>query len=329
MDNFKIKVFRVLASNLNLSRASQALCLSRQSVTQHVKTLEEELGSALFVRKGNSIALTAAGQALLPFAEKIESICNAAQGAVAGAGGARERRLALGASTTIVQYLLPYFIANFAAENPQISITVNSGNTDSVLAALKRRRIQLALVEQPSDREELHIETFLHDRMVLAVPPNHQWAGHEIDVCRLKGEPFLMREMGSGSRRAVEAALARAGFTKQDLAVEMEFDSTEGLLNAVEAGLGVAIISRQAVKNRKALGGVKLVKVRGLHMSNSMFIASRSAESPACEAAVFRSFLLSEARRLTGPNLFVLPRPHGERTDSNVEPIGQFAEQIL
>lgn len=329
MDNFKIKIFRVLASNLNLSRAAQALCLSRQSVTQHVKALEEELGTPLFVRKANSIELTAGGQTLLSYAEKIESLCSAAQSAVAGVAETGRRRLALGASRTIAQYLLPNLIANFAAENPRVSITAISGNTDSVLVALKRRQIQLALIERPADHEEIHVETFLQDRMVLAVPANHEWAGREVDTSQLKGEPFLMREVGSGSRRAVQASLARAGFTKQDLTVVMEFDSTEGLLNAVEAGLGVTIISRWTVRNRAALGGVKLARVRGMQLSNPFLIASRAFETPTCEAAAFRSFLLSEARSLTRSDSYILPRKRVEGTDDNIVPIDVRAEQAL
>lgn len=329
MDNFRIKVFQVLASNLNLSRAGRVLCLSRQSVTQHVKALEKELGTTLFVRRGSSFALTSGGQTLLSYAEKIESLCSAAQSAVAEVAGRRECRLALGASRTIAQYLLPNLIAKFAAENPRVSITAISGNTDSMLVALKRQRIELALIENPAEHEDVHVVTFLHDRMVLAVPANHEWAGSDVDVSQLKGEPFLMREVGSGSRRAVEAAFARAGFMKHDLSVVMEFDSTEGLLNAVEAGLGVAIVSRQAVRNRPALGGVRLVKVRGIQLSSPFQIADRAGETPTCEAAVFRSFLMSEARELTGSNLYILSRKQIERPSDNIVPIGVRFEQSL
>ena len=329
MDDFRIKIFRVLASNLDLSKAGQVLCLSRQTVTQHVRALEEELGTPLFVRKENSIALTAGGQVLLSYAEKIESLCRDAQTAVVKAGGAKARCLALGASTAIAQHMLSDWIEKFAAESPHISIAVSSGNTDSMLTALMEGQIQLAIVEQPLDCEDVHVETFLQSQMVLVVPPNHEWAGCEIDACRLKGEPFLMREVGSGSRRTVEAALAHAGVAKQDLTVVMEFDSTDRLLNAVEAGLGIAIVSQQEFKNRNALGEVRLAQVHGLRLSSSMFIVSRAAEPLEYEAAMFRQFLLDRASTLTGGNLYVLPRTRIDHRDKNVAPMYVRAEQML
>src|SRR5271170_1329272 len=248
IENFRIRVFRAVAQHLNFSRAAEELLLTQPAVTQQIKALEDEYGVPLFDRSGGRIALTSAGKSLLPYANQLKEIADEAYEAVTGAAGNKGGKLALGASQTIGQYLLPNLVAAFLGENPRVAVTAISGNTDAMLEALAARRIQLAMVEGPGLRKDLHIEHFMEDQMVLVVPASHEWADHEITLEEFKSAPLLMREFGSGSRRVVERALAKAGLKKKDIHTTMELDSTEGLLSAVEAGLGITFVSRWAVR---------------------------------------------------------------------------------
>jgi LysR family transcriptional regulator, transcriptional activator of the cysJI operon len=299
MENFRLKVFRVVASHLNFSRAAEELFLTQPAVTQQIKALEDEYGVPLFDRSGGRITLTASGQALLPYALKLKEISEEAYTAVASASGKHGGRLALGASQTIGQYILPNLVAGFLRENPRVSVTATSGNTDEILEALAARKIHLALIEGPALRKDIHIEPFMEDLMVLVVPASHEWADHEVELDALKGAPLLMREFGSGSRRVVENALGRAGLGKKDLKTSMELDSTEGLLSAVEAGLGVTFVSRWAVRNQLSLGTLKLAQVRGLTLSRMFSIAYPAGPEPTGNASAFRSFLLAHSPELT------------------------------
>lgn len=298
MENFRLKVFRVVAHHLNFSRAAEELLLTQPAVTQQIKALEDDYGAPLFDRTGGHIALTAAGKALLPYAEQIRSISDEARAAVAGASGKLGGQLALGASQTIAQYLLPNFIAAFLRENPRVSITAVSGNTDAILESLMAHRIHLAMVEGPPQRKDVHLEHFMDDEMVLVVPACHEWADREIQLPDLTKAPLLVREFGSGSRRAVENALTEAGVKKRDLKISMELDSTEGLLSAVEAGLGVAFVSRWAVRGQLSLGTVKLSRVRGLQLSRKFSIVYPSGPEPSGNTGAFRLFLLTQAKKL-------------------------------
>ena len=299
MENFRLKVFRVVATHLNFSRAAEELLLTQPAVTQQIKALEDEYGVPLFDRSGGRIALTPGGAALLPFAEKLKAISDEAFAAVASAAGKHGGKLALGASQTIGQYLLPKLVAGFLRENPRISITAASGNSDAMLEALVAHRIQLALIEGPALRKDIHVEPFMEDQMVLVVPASHEWADHEIDISLLKAAPLLMREFGSGSRRVVENALAKAGLKKKEINVRMELDSTEGLLSAVEAGLGVTFVSRWAVRNQLSLGTLKLARVRNLKLSRMLSLAYPAGPAPTGSAGAFRAFLLSQSNELT------------------------------
>ena len=295
IENFRMSVFRAVAHHLSFSRAAEELLLTQPAVTQQIKALEEELGVALFDRGGGRISLTPGGAALLPFAEQLRTLGEQALTAVAAAYGQQAGELSVGASQTIAQYVFPTFIAGFLHENPKIRLTARSGNTDEMLAALIAGDIQLALVEGPAQRNDVHIEPFMEDHMVLVVPASHEWAGQEITLRELQSQPLLTREFGSGSRRIVEHALAAAGLKIKDLNIRMELDSTEGLLNGVEAGLGVTFVSRWAVRNQLALGTLKLSWIKGLKLSRSFSLAYPAGPEPSGSAGAFRIFLLGHA----------------------------------
>ena len=295
IENFRLTVFRAVAHHLSFSRAAEELLLTQPAVTQQIKALEEQFGVPLFHRAGGRISLTPGGAALLPFARQMKELSDASMAAVADAYGQQAGELSLGASQTIAQYLLPTFIAAFLQTNPQVRITARSGNTDQMLGALVSGEIQLALLEGPEQRTDLHIEPFMEDHMALVVPSSHEWAGETISLNELRAQPLLTREFGSGSRRIVEQALANAGLKTKDLFIRMELDSTEGLLSAVEAGLGVTFVSRWAVRNQLALGTLKLARVEGLKLSRSFSLAYPAGPEPWGSVGAFRTFLLSHA----------------------------------
>jgi DNA-binding transcriptional LysR family regulator len=240
MENFRLKVFRTAARHLNFRMAAEELLLTQPAITQQVKALESELGVALFDRAGGKLSLSPAGAALLPFAEKLADLAQQARQAVAATTNSNAGALTVAASQTIGQYLLPRLIAAFLAENPKVEITVIGGNTQTVLEALADHRAQIALIEGPALRQDVHVEPFMEDHMVCVVPVGHDWADEEVQLSQLHDVPLVTRELGSGSRRIVEHAIERAGLNLRDLRIHMTFDSTEGLLSAVEAGLGVA-----------------------------------------------------------------------------------------
>ena len=298
MENFRLKVFRVVAAHLNFSRAAEELLLTQPAVTQQIKALENEYGTPLFDRTGGHIVLTPSGKVLLPYALKLKEISDEASAAVAGAAGRLGGQLAVGASQTIGQYLLPALLAEFLRENPRITVSARSGNTDEIITALSQHAIEIALIEGPAGRKDVHTEPFMEDHMVLVVPASHEWADVDVDAAALKGAPLLVREFGSGSRRVVERALGKAGVQRKDMNIRMELDSTEGLLSGVEAGLGIAFVSRWAVRNQIALGTLKIARVRGVNLSRMLSMAYPLGPEPSGNPGALRAFLLSRASDL-------------------------------
>ena len=275
MENFRLRVFRAVARHLNFRVAAEELLLTQPAVTQQitsprVRTLRRPLRSQR--RPGRSH--TRSRKALLPYADQLAALAEEAREAVTTTAGDTAGRLAIAASQTIGQYLLPRLIAGFLKDYPRVEITVTGGNTQAVLEALVEHRVQLALIEGPAMRRDVKIEPFMEDHMVCDVPPGHEWADEEVNLADLRHAVLVTRELGSGSRRIVEQALEEAGLPIKELHLGMTFDSTEGLLSAVEAGLGIAFVSRWAVRNQLALGTLRLARVRGLKLGRMFSIAT-------------------------------------------------------
>ena len=298
MENFRLRVFRAVAHRLNFRMAAEELLLTQSAVTQQIKALESELDVPLFDRAGGRVCLTPAGVALLPFAERLAALSEEAREAVAATAGGSAGRLALGASQTIGQYLLPKLIAGFLQENPKVEISVLGGNTQTILEALVEHKVQLCLIEGPAMRRDVQVEPFMQDHMVCVVPAGHEWADEEIEAKELQQAKMVARELGSGSRRIVEQAFEKAGLDLKKLGLVMTFDSTEGLLSAVEAGLGIAFVSRWAVRNQLALGTLKLARVRGLELGRMFSLATVQGPEPAGLTRSFHRFVLERAEQL-------------------------------
>ena len=258
IENFKLKVFRVVADSLNFRRAAEELHLTQPAITSQIKTLEESLGIALFDRLGRDISLTPAGATLLEYVRQIEAISNEAVAALAPFGGQEGVELSIGASHTIAVYLLPKVLSELLREWPKLRIHVMGGSTNEVLQALAAHKIGAGLIEAPAFRPDLKIEVFDEDELTLIVRPDHRWARKPVlKAAELVQEPILLREVGSGMRRFVEEYLERNGVLRQQLRTTVDMNSTEGIIAAVEAGLGVGFVPCLALEKALKIGSVK------------------------------------------------------------------------
>jgi len=258
MGNFRLKVFRAVARYLNFRRAAEELCLTQPAVTLQIKALEQDLGVQLFDRSGAHITLTPAGAMLLKYAGKIEKLEAATLAALAPFSEGERGELRIGASLTIAQYILPHLLGAFQQQHPQVRPIVTTCNTEQVLEALVAHRVSVGFIEGPTMRRDVWTEVFLEDEIVLIVPPAHEWSERGfIDPEELMQERLLMRERGSGTRRVVEMALQKRGVKVKHLHLGMEFDSTEGITTAVEAGLGIGFASLWSISKELQVGSLR------------------------------------------------------------------------
>ena len=292
LENFRLKVFRAVAEQLSFRKAGEQLYLTQPAVTLQIKTLEEELGSRLFQRSASGVTLTEAGRILAGYAEQLGRLAEQAENELAGLKGEAAGQLALGASTTIAQYVLPPLLAAFARRYPAVHLQVASENTERIAEGVAGGRFGLGLIEGPALRRDLKTEVWIEDEMVVVVPTGHQWAeAGTIAAKQLASVPLVMRERGSGSRHVVEQGLQEAGLRLGSLKIAMELDSTEAILSCIEAGLGIGFASVWAVEQRGRKGSLVKVRIESHRMKRNFSFVLPPGPALSASAGVMMRFL--------------------------------------
>ncbi|MGA7884500.1 MAG: LysR family transcriptional regulator [Acidobacteriaceae bacterium] len=297
MENFRLKVFRTVADESSFRRAAERLHLSQPAVSQQIRALEEELGTALFDRGSGRVRLTDAGAVLLGYARKGARLAEDALAALEKARGETVGELRIGASMTVTQYLLPHMLSAFLQQHPKVRVSVTSGNTERIVAALGAGEIALAMIEGPVSSREVFRQRILEDQMVLIVGRRYAWPGApRVAPQALTEVPLLMRERGSGSRRVVEMALRNVGLRRKDLHIAMDLDSIVAIVSGVEAGLGAAFVSEWAIRKEVRLGTVRVIPVEGLDIRRDFTLIRAFGPVPEGPAGAFERFALAEAQ---------------------------------
>lgn len=303
IENFRVVVFRAVAEQRSFRKAAEELYLTQPAVSLQIKALEEDLGVQLFNRTGPHITLTEAGRILLEYALRSSALLAQAEDEIAALGGEHAGQLALGASTTIAQYVLPRLLGEFCRQHPRVHPTLISGNTEQIVEAVEKQKVALGLIEGPARSRGVKTDPFLGDELVLIVSAAHPWAErNSISCSEIALIPLLMRERGSGTRHVIEMALEQHGLKRKSLQIVMELDSTEAIKSAVEAGLGGGFVSRWAIaKDLRLNNNFKIVEVEGLSIKRQFLLAYASGPELHGLAIEFRKFLTARAgpRRTT------------------------------
>ena len=297
LENFRLMVFRAVAEQLSFRKAAEELYLTQPAVSLQIKALEEDLGVQLFDRSGAHITMTPAGRVLLEYAAQVNAHLVQAEREIAALSGEHVGQLALGASTTIAQYVLPRLLGEFCREHPRVHSTLISGNTEHIVEAVEKQRIALGFIEGPARSREVKTEPYLEDELVLIASTAHELAERNSVSCsEIASIPLLMRERGSGTRHVIEMALEHQGVKRNSLHIVMELDSTEAIKSAVEAGLGIGFVSRWAIAKDLRLGNnFKIVELEGLRIKREFLVVYASSPEPKGVAFEFRRFITSRA----------------------------------
>jgi LysR family transcriptional regulator, low CO2-responsive transcriptional regulator len=257
----QLRTFRAVAEQLSFSAAALELSISQPSVSYQVKELEAALGLPLLDRLGKRVRLTEAGAVLYDYARRTLALLDEATLAMEQMRGIERGTLRVGASTTVGIYVIPLALGAYKKRYPNLAVSLEIGSRDALQERLKQGVLDLAVLSPPEADADLASTPFMEDELVMVVPAGHPLAGRQgLTLRDIAAESFLMREEGSGTRYAVELAAGRAGVT---LRVGMVLGSNGAIKNAVEAGLGVAVLSRHAVQLERRGGGLVVLDIEG------------------------------------------------------------------
>lgn len=259
----------------SFSAAARVLGVSQPAVTMQLQALEAELGVTLLDRKYRKVELTEAGRALLPHARRILHDMQTVRSEIEGLSDVVSGRLLLSASTTPGQYVLPRLLGGFLARNPRVSVALSVGDTGEVLDAIESGAAHLGMTGAVVRGRKVHFEELGTDDLVMICAPGHPFASATgLKLARAVEAPFIMRETGSGTRLVTENVLRTAGVDPGDLNVVTELGTGEAIVNAVEGGMGVSVVSAWVADKALRLGSVSLVPVAEFPVSRPLFAVS-------------------------------------------------------
>ncbi len=260
MADRRLQVFYTVARLLSFTKAAETLHMTQPAVTFQVRQLEDHFNTRLFDRTHNRVALTEAGRKAYEYAEEIFGLYAQMENTVKELTGDVSGALTLGASTTIAEYMLPALLRGFTMEFPDINLKLNVSNTEGIVSMVENSMIDLGVVEGPVTNKNLLVEVCRIDQLVVVVPPDHAIAQREsISMEEIINFPFICREEGSGTREVILEHMTSQGLDRNNLNIFLELGSPESIKGAVEAGMGISIVSIATLEKELALE--KLVAV--------------------------------------------------------------------
>ncbi|MFC4932320.1 LysR family transcriptional regulator [Massilia sp. GCM10023247] len=254
----QLRIFVAVAERQHLTQAAAALSLTPSAVSASIKALEERYGTTLFHRIGRRIELSEEGSIFCEEARRTLASARAAEATLAELGELRRGSLSIHASQTIASYWLPAVLVRFRQAYPAIDLLLEMGNTENVARAVLEGVADLGFVEGAIDDPALSNEAVGEDRMVIVVAPGHPWAdGRALQASDLRAARWILREPGSGTRSAFEAALAAQGIAPGELQVALGLPANEAVRSAVMAGPFATAMSELVVASQLQAGLLK------------------------------------------------------------------------
>jgi len=288
----QLRVFNEVAKHLSFVRAAENLHLTPPAVTMQVKELENHVGTPLFERQGKKVSLTTAGEYMLVYTRRILSTLKDAEDAAARLVHAQTGVLTIGMVST-AKYFMMKLLAQFKEKHTGVEMRLATGNRDHLLKLLENNELDVAVMGRPPRELKTRAEPFAAHPHVFVSAMSHPMAQERrIRAEDLRGQEFIVRERGSGTRAAMEKFFEDARITPK---MPIQVSSNETLKQAVMAGLGLGFVSMHTIGSEVEHGQIAVLDVEGAPVVRAWNLVHTQSKmlSPAAEA--FRYFMLENA----------------------------------
>lgn len=246
MELRQLRYMQAIARCGSFTGAADAERVAQPAVSKQIRRLEGELGVALFDRGGRGATLTAEGEVVARYAERILGLAEELRAELADRALLERGRLRLCATETVMEYLLPAALAALHRRYPRLELSAEMLGTDDAVSLLLDRQIDVAIVTLPISHPDLVVETLYSEDIVLLVPADDPLAGRaEVALQELAGRELLLSMPGHGLRAVIDAACRRAGFVTHPA---LELRSQEALIRLVEQGAGITFAPKICVQ---------------------------------------------------------------------------------
>ncbi len=282
MDFRELRCFVAVAETGSFTRAGGRLEISQSAVSQQIRSLEDSLGAPLFTRRTREVALTQAGNVLLPYARQILAKVDEARAVVSDFEGLGRGRVVIGAGGAICHHMLPSLLKEFTDQFRKVEVQVMSGFSVETLARTVDGSVDIGIIVMPVTNNAVVASELGRDELVAIAPTGHRWES----LPRVKARDFLderlvVYERNSHTFRIIERYLLEEGVFPR---FAMEISDLEAVKRMVEAGLGVAVVATWTIRDELARGSLiaRPVGTRGLyrnwgviHRANDALTASQ------------------------------------------------------
>ncbi len=292
----QLQVFEAVARHLSFTHAAEELFLTQPAVSMQVKQLESAVGIPLYEQLGKSIHLTEAGKLMFRYSTEIRSQVNEAEKELDDLKGTEGGLLQIAVASTVNNFAAR-LLSEFCQQYPRIRVSFDVTNRATLLKKLEANESDLALMGSPPADMDLIGEPFMDNPLVVIAPPSHPLVGEkDIPLKKLKDDPLLMREVGSGTRVAMERFFLEKKNFKLISSIEM--NSNEAIKRSVEAGLGLGIVSLHTIELEKELGRLEVLDVRSFPIVRQWYIVYRKGKRLSIAAESFKSFVLAKVQTI-------------------------------
>lgn len=289
----QLKVFESAARLLSYTRAAEELHLSQPGVSMQIKQLEDMVGLPLFEQIGKKMHLTAAGREVYAYSDSIGHMLDEAEVVLDELKGLRSGRLSISVATT-ASHFATRLLAAFLQRYEDITISLDITNRASLREQLEANQPDLVIMGQPPEGVEVEANAFMENPLVMIAPAGHVLTGKKnIPLSEIENESFVVREPGSGTRSAIERFFAAHDV---DFHSGIEMTSNEAIKQAVEAGLGLGIVSIHTLELELETGRLQILDVKDFPIERHWYVLQRKGKRLSSAAQAFKIFVLEQAK---------------------------------
>lgn len=298
MNITQLRSFVAVVDLGSFSAAARDTGLSQPAVTMQIQGLESDLGATLLERRYRKVELTEAGRALLPFARRVISELEKAREEIVRLSDTVGGHLELAVSTTPGQYILPRLLGSFLRAYPEVTVSLRVYDSADVVSRVESGEAHVGMTGARIAGAKVEYEEMGTDLLVMICSIDSPLAGRAgVPLAEIAESPFIVRETGSGTRMVFEQALRDGGVDPSELHVVMELGTSEAIVNAVEGGMGVGVVSHWMADKALSLATVALVDAPGFPVARPFYAVSPRGTRPRAADALIEHLRRELARR--------------------------------
>ncbi len=291
----QLKVFEAVARNSSFTRAAEELFLTQPTVSMQVKQLSKTVGMPLFEQVGKKLYLTESGKELFATCQDIFERMERFEMAIANIKGLKQGALRIAAITT-AKYVIPRILGPFCNRYPGIDVSLTVTNHQYVLEGLSSNRNDLYIVSHVPEDLDIQAKLFMENPLVVLAPKTHPLVGEKnISLERLAQEPFIMREPGSGTRRAAQGLFESHGIS---LKVRLDLGSNEAIKQAIAGGMGLSVLSKHTMALEGLTNQLAILDVVEFPIARNWYVIYPSGKQLSTIAQEFLDYLLNEGKQI-------------------------------